>query len=67
MRTKNAGSDDGRPGAPCTLVWFVGQAATGAVGHTQASTMARYSRGATGKSRKVAELRAAHRAAQNDV
>ena len=38
----------------------------GAVGHTQASTTARYSRGATGKSRKVAELRSAHRAAKND-
>lgn len=38
----------------------------GAVGHTQASTTARYSRGATGKSRKVAELRAAHRAAKNE-
>lgn len=37
----------------------------GAVGHTQASTTARYSRGAIGKSRKVAELRIAHRAAKN--
>ncbi len=37
----------------------------GAVGHNQASTTARYSRGAVGKSRKVAELRSAHRAARN--
>lgn len=34
-----------------------------AVGHTQASTTARYSRGALGKSRKVAELRQQHRKA----
>ena len=33
----------------------------GAVGHTQASTTARYSRGAIGKSRSVAIKRAAHR------
>lgn len=39
----------------------------GAVGHTQASTTARYSRGALGKARKVAELRAAHRRARNDT
>lgn len=38
----------------------------GAVGHTQASTTARYSRGALGKSRKVAQLRQAHRAGRND-
>ena len=37
----------------------------GSVGHTQASTTARYSRGAIGKSRKVAALRAAHRQRQN--
>lgn len=37
----------------------------GAVGHTQASTTARYLRGAIGKSRKVAELRAAHRGRGN--
>ena len=36
-----------------------------AAGHTQASTTARYSRGAVGKSRKVAELRLAHRAVKN--
>lgn len=36
-----------------------------AVGHNLASTTARYSRGAVGKSRKVAELRSAHRAARN--
>jgi integrase len=34
----------------------------GAVGHTQASTTARYSRGAIGKSRTVAAQRLAHRA-----
>lgn len=33
----------------------------GAVGHSQASTTARYSRGAIGKARKVASLRVAHR------
>lgn len=33
--------------------------------HAQISTTLRYSRGAVGKSRKVAELRAAHRAAKN--
>lgn len=33
--------------------------------HTQVSTTARYSRGAVGKSRKVATLRIAHRAAKN--
>ncbi|NNM71409.1 integrase [Enterovirga aerilata] len=33
--------------------------------HSQASTTARYSRGAVGKSRKVAKLRVAHRAAKN--
>lgn len=38
----------------------------GAVGHAQASTTARYSRGALGKSRKVSELRSAHRLARND-
>ncbi|MGA0562835.1 integrase [Ancylobacter sp. VNQ12] len=38
----------------------------GAIGHTQASTTARYSRGAVGKSRKVAELRQAHRAGRNE-
>lgn len=38
----------------------------GAVGHTQASTTARYSRGALGKSRKVAALRQAHRAGRNE-
>lgn len=36
-----------------------------AAGHSQASTTARYSRGAVGKSRKVAELRLAHRAVKN--
>lgn len=39
----------------------------GAVGHAQASTTARYSRGALGKARKVAELRTAHRRARNDT
>ena len=34
-----------------------------AAGHTQASTTARYVRGTIGKSRKVAELRQAHREA----
>ncbi|MCT8970689.1 integrase [Microbaculum marinisediminis] len=38
----------------------------GAVGHAQASTTARYSRGALGKARRIAELRAAHRKARND-
>lgn len=38
----------------------------GAIGHTQASTTARYSRGAVGKSRTVAKLREAHRAGRND-
>ncbi len=38
----------------------------GAVGHTQASTTARYSRGALGKSRQVAQLRQAHRAGGNE-
>ena len=37
----------------------------GAVGHTQVSTTARYSRGALGKSRMVAQMRNAHRAAKN--
>jgi hypothetical protein len=32
-----------------------------AAGHSQASTTARYVRGTIGKSRKVAELRQAHR------
>lgn len=36
----------------------------GAVGHTSATTTARYSRGAIGKSNKVMTLRAAHRDAQ---
>lgn len=36
-----------------------------AAGHTLASTTARYVRGASGKSRKVAELRLAHRATRN--
>ena len=36
----------------------------GAVGHTQASTTARYSRGAIGKSRSVAAKRAAYRTAK---
>lgn len=39
--------------------------ARAAAAHTQASTTARYSRGAVGKSRKVATLRIAHRAAKN--
>lgn len=39
--------------------------ARSAAAHSQASTTARYSRGAVGKSRKVAELRLAHRAAKN--
>lgn len=38
----------------------------GAVGHTQASTTARYSRGALGKSRHVAQLRQAHRDSENE-
>ncbi len=38
----------------------------GAVGHAQASTTARYSRGALGKSRKVSELRTALRRSQNN-
>lgn len=37
-----------------------------AIGHTQASTTARYSRGAAGKSWKVAKLRQAHRAGRNE-
>ena len=37
----------------------------GAIGHTQVSTTARYSRGALGKSRMVAQMRNAHRAAKN--
>jgi hypothetical protein len=37
----------------------------GAVGHSQASTTARYSRGAIGKSQTVANLRAAHRKTKN--
>lgn len=37
----------------------------GAVAHTQVSTTARYSRGALGKSRMVAQMRNAHRAAKN--
>jgi site-specific recombinase XerD len=36
-----------------------------AAAHAQVSTTQRYSRGAVGKSRAVAQLRAAHRAAQN--
>jgi hypothetical protein len=36
-----------------------------AAGHSQASTTARYVRGTIGKSRKVAELRLAHRRAKN--
>jgi len=36
-----------------------------AVGHSQASTTARYSRGARGKSDKIATLRAAHRQPKN--
>ncbi|MFL9827553.1 integrase [Rhodoplanes sp. SY1] len=36
-----------------------------AAGHTQASTTARYVRGTIGKSRKVAELRLAHRTSKN--
>ncbi|MCS0494353.1 integrase [Ancylobacter sp. MQZ15Z-1] len=36
------------------------------IGHTQASTTSRYSRGALGKSRQVAQLRQAHRAARNE-
>ncbi|GJE29125.1 integrase [Methylobacterium organophilum] len=39
--------------------------ARAAAAHTQASTTARYSRGAVGKSRKVAALRIAHRSAKN--
>lgn len=39
--------------------------ARAAAAHTQASTTARYSRGAAGKSRKVATLRIAHRAVKN--
>ena len=37
----------------------------GAVGHTQLSTTARYSRGAIGKSRKIAELPQANRVTKN--
>ncbi|MGU3538122.1 integrase [Methylobacterium sp. A54F] len=39
--------------------------ARAAAAHSQAATTARYSRGAVGKSRKVAELRQAHRSAKN--
>ncbi|QIJ74397.1 integrase [Methylobacterium sp. NI91] len=39
--------------------------ARAAAAHTQASTTARYSRGAVGKSRKVATLRIAHRGVKN--
>jgi hypothetical protein len=38
----------------------------GSVGHTQASTTARYSRGAIGKSRTIAGLRSAHRDGENE-
>ncbi len=41
--------------------------ARSAAAHTQASTTARYSRGAVGKSRKVATLRIAHRAVKNEA
>lgn len=41
--------------------------ARAAAAHTQASTTARYSRGAVGKSRKVATLRIAHRAVKNEA
>ncbi|KMO18027.1 hypothetical protein [Methylobacterium platani] len=36
-----------------------------AAAHSQAATTQRYSRGAVGKSRRVAELRLAHRALRN--
>ena len=39
----------------------------GSVGHAQAATTARYSRGAIGKSRKVAQARVAHRTAENEA
>lgn len=39
----------------------------GSVGHSQASTTARYSRGAIGKSRTVAGLRSAHRDSENEA
>lgn len=39
----------------------------GSIGHTQASTTARYSRGAIGKSRTVALKRIAHRSVENDT
>ncbi|MDX3805282.1 MAG: integrase [Bosea sp. (in: a-proteobacteria)] len=39
----------------------------GSVGHAQASTTVRYSRGAVGKSRRVAKARVAHRAAENEA
>jgi hypothetical protein len=39
----------------------------GAVGHTQASTTARYSRGAIGKSRSVAARRLAHRTVKEQI
>lgn len=39
----------------------------GAVGHSQASTTARYSRGAVGKSRVVARKRIAHRSGENEA
>lgn len=38
----------------------------GSVGHSQASTTARYSRGAIGKSRTIAGLRSAHRDSENE-
>ena len=37
-----------------------------AAAHSQASTTARYVRGTIGKSRKVAQLRQAHRSGKND-
>lgn len=39
----------------------------GSVGHSQASTTARYSRGAIGKSRQIAKARVAHRAGENEA
>ncbi|WP_291656216.1 hypothetical protein [Bosea sp. (in: a-proteobacteria)] len=38
----------------------------GSIGHAQATTTARYSRGAIGKSRKVAQARVALRGEQNN-
>lgn len=39
----------------------------GSIGHTQASTTARYSRGAIGKSRAIAKQRSAYRKRENEA